>query len=369
MAKMTLREACQAMSWHPDFWNPTKLLNMKDKNGLTPGIFAAISNRGGGKTFTITDFFEHWHFMGDAQIGLLCKTQTSLGSIANGVFGASLRDHYPDWKLVEKVSKTKYFSDMYLIRKTKGPDGKEHVEKRKLGMVLAINAGEKLKDYSSAFVDLDVLFLDEFQSSTYQPKEIEKLVFILGSVCRGGDKGVREVPLIMCSNSISITNPYFVAWGCVQAIRPDTKFYRGDGVVIQRFTNELISERQKELGYIRAFGSCDVVHSVTDNSWLNDDYSCISKPEKDWGRSVYIATLQDASGSYGVRRYDNGFFYLNRSTDETCPTVYALTVDGLDNAPLFRTGAIFMTLRDKFARGCVRFSDISVKNLIYRFFV
>lgn len=366
--KKSFKEVCQEISWHPHFWDPTKLLTKRDRNGLEPGIFAAISNRTGGKTYGIAQVLLKYNQMTGGEIGLICKTQTDLGMIGQGVLGAVLRDKYPSWTLVENVSKTKRFSEL-ILRRNLDPEDKDAVEERRLGFVFALNAAAKLKDYSSLFVGVDVLFMDEFQGDTYLSKEVDKLILLVGSVARGGEEGVRYVPLIMCSNSLSIENPYFVAWGIVSKIQSDTKFYRGDGLVLERFTNEYSAKAQRESAFIRAFSGADMVKCSVDNSWLNDDYSCIAKPEKSWGRSVYIATLEEGENRYGVRRYDNGFFYINRSFDESCPTVYAISVDGVENAPLLRTGAIFQTLIDRFRRGRVRFSDLSVKNLIYKFFI
>lgn len=371
--KVSLREVCRAIAWHPNFWNPTKLFSKKDMYGKDPGIFCAISNRTGGKTYGVGQVLMKYHDMTSGKFGLICKNQSDLGMIARGVLGAVIRDKYPGWEIVEEVSKTKRFSVLKIRHLMASADEETgdpaEYKEEELGFVFALNAASKLKDYSSLFVDVDILFMDEFQTEQYLSNEIDKIILLMGSIARGGPDGVRYVPLIMCSNSLSIENPYFTVWGVVNKLQSDTKFYRGDGLVIQRFTNEIVAEAQRNNPFNRAFKNAAMIATSVDNSWLNDDYSCVSKIENDWGKSIYMATLTDGDQTYGVRKYDCGIYYISRSIDSTCPTVFAVSVDGMENVPILKTGLLFQTLRKQFARGNVRFSDLTVKNIIYRFII
>lgn len=362
--KMNLVEICRTIDWDERFWNPTKLFAKKDIRGQIPGIYCAVSNRTGGKSYGISQLFMKYNDLTDGKFGFIAKNQNDLGNIAEGIMGQLLRDKYPNWTLVEKVSDTKKFSRLFL-QLPDPENAKEILEVKDLGYVLALNAAMKLKNYSSMFSDCDVLFLDEFQGDEYLKDEIKKLVLLMGSVSRGGPDGVRYVPLIMCSNSISIQNIYFEAWGVSHRIKSDTHFCRADGVVIERFTNEYSKQKQSELPINRAFANSGAVSCSVDNSWLNDSNTCIRANPGAWGRGFYMCTLVTKEGvKLGVRKFDEvGVYYVNRSFDDNCPNTYRLNLDD-EGAPVVKMGLIFTKMKGAFYAGNLMFSDLGVKSIM-----
>lgn len=361
----SLRDICNMIEWHENFWNPTKFFSKKDSRGMLPGIYCAVSNRTGGKTYGVGQVLLKYNEVTGRKFGIICKTQSDLGKIANGVLGGVIEDKYPNYVFEEQVSPTKRFSILTKRRVVGEDEDDEDVEKEEIAYVLALNAANKLKDYSSMFRDCDILFMDEFQTDRYLPDEIGKLITLRGSVARGDGTGVRYVPVIMCSNSISIVNPYFSAWGISTKIQSNTHFLKAPGLVLERFTNEVVADAQRNDPFNVAFSHHEAIACSVDNSWLNDSWSCVCKPSKDWGNSWYICTVIDGNNQYAIRKYDCvGVYYINRSVDTTCPTVYNISPDGVENIPMIRTGGIFINLRSAYANGCVRFSDISVKDIM-----
>lgn len=366
----TLRDICNMITWHPNFWNPTKLFSKKDSRGELPGIYCAVSNRTGGKTYGISQVLLKYNEVTGRKFGIICKTQNDLGKIAVGVLGGVLEDKYPNFVFEEKVSPTKRFSVLTKRRVVGEDEDDADVETEEIGYVLALNAASKLKDYSSMFRDCDVLFMDEFQTDRYLPDEIGKLISLRGSVARGNSTGVRYVPVIMCSNSISIVNPYFVAWGISTKIQSNTHFLKAPGIVLERFTNKVVADAQRMDPFNVAFANHEAIACSVDNSWLNDSWACVAKPTNEWGGSWYICTIIDGDEKYAVRKYDSvGLYYINKSIDKTCPTVYNISIDGVENIPMIQTGGIFKNLRAGYAAGVVRFADIRVKDIMTKIFV
>lgn len=355
----SLKEICEAIEWDSRFWNPTTLLTKNDSRGMTAGIFVCCSNRTGGKSYGIGQILLYYAMTLGGKFGLIARVQDDLGHFAEGVLGQVLEDKYPEWRMVEKVSSTKKFSELYMIER------KENGEKRKVGYVFSLNSASGLKDYSSFFTDCDIMFRDEFQTDNYLSNEVGKFILLHGSVARGGQTGVRYVPTIMCSNSLNPNNPYFNDWHINTRIRDDTKFLRAPGLVVEFYVNEYAKEQQEIDPFNVAFSNSDMVKTSTSNEWLNSPWNCVMKPVKNWGKSVYVCTFLDGNKSFGVRWYDDvGLYYISRSIDKQCPSVYNLNVTGLEFVPVVKTGQIFGRLKRFYALGKVRFSDIGVKNNI-----
>lgn len=352
-----LEKLCKEIEWDDRFWNPTTLITKKDSNGNAVGVFVCCSNRTGGKTYGIGQILMLHAMKYDGKFGLICRVQGDLGTIAEGVLGQVLEDKYPEWKISEKVSKTKTFSEIYMTKK--GEDG----EKKKVGYVFVLNSAFSLKDYSSFFTDCDVMFRDEFQAERYLSEEVLKFQVLHGSVARGGETGVRYVPAIMCSNSLNPNNPYFDTWRVNTRIHDGVKFLRNPGLVIEFYENKYAQEQQEKDPFNVAFSMSDEIKATTSNEWLDNPWNCVMKPGKHWGKSLYICTFINGKKSYGVRWYDDvGFYYVSRSIDKQCPSVYSLKLDDLESVPVVRTGQIFVRLKRYYSLGKVRFSDIGVKN-------
>ena len=113
-----------------------------------------------------------------------------------------------------------------------------------------------------------------------------------------------------------------------------------------------------------AFSKNKQMQSNIDNSWLNSDFSCICKPEPEWGKNYYLCTLSYNDTQLAIRLYDNGYYYINRVVDLTHPNFYNMNPDGRENMTLFSRIPLFTKLRENFFRGRVRFSDIAVKKIM-----
>lgn len=343
------------------FYDGTKLLTMRDRNGDRPEILFSISNRGAGKTYFFAKYMmEQWENEGK-KFALLCRYATKeLGAVADGIFKAFLHNEREGYSVSEKVMQRGVYSEVLLQRTG---DDKKTVTDR-IGYVLPINSSDALKRISSTFVDVDMIFFDEFQCDNYVPDEVNKFVNIHFTVARGNKEGVRFVPVVLASNSLSIVNPYFVELGIATKIQSNTHFYRGDGLVLERFTNEEVAAKQKESPFNRAFSKSRQVNSNIDNSWLNDSWSLVGKPD-DWGRALYVCTLIDGEKKYGVRYYPQmGYYYINRKIDRSCSSVYNLSIDGVENIPLIKNTIVLRNLKNGYGKGIVRFSDIAVKEVM-----
>lgn len=341
------------------FYNPEKLLTSLDVNGEKPEILIAISNRGAGKTYGFAKYLLDRFINHDEKFALICRWQRELGSVADGIFKAVLHNEFEGYSISER----KMQRNTYALLTLEKDDGGKKVRKN-CGYVLPVNGSDNLKKISSLFSDVERMFFDEFQCEMYCPNEIDKFVNLHFTVARGNEEGVRFVPVILASNSLSIVNPYFLALRLSTRIQSNTKFYKSDGLVLERFVNKDVADKQSKSGFNRAFSGNKQMMSNIDNSWLNDSWSCVEKPK---GRGEYTFTLVDDNKKYGVRLYNNNdgrFLYVNRSVDNTCKTVYNISENGIVNMPLLKSSLNLMLMKKLWLQGKVLFSDIEVKDVM-----
>lgn len=340
---------------------------MKDRNNERPEIFITMGNRTSGKTFGICNETLLKHFLKDGEkFALLVRWQRELGNAAEGVFKAVLDEKYPGYSISEKVMGKGVYSMMFLTHK----EGDEVIEEH-CGYVIPINnATPNIKPISSIFSDVEIMFMDEYQTTKYCPNEVAEFISLHTSVARGKGKAVRYVPVILASNAIDVLNPYFTALRIHTQLQADTKKLRGEGWVLEIFVNEDVQKEQEASAFNRAFSNERAIKSATNNMWLLGNDSCICNKPGAWGNSMYYCTIQDNDTKYGVRYYPQaGIYYINYSIDADCKYIYNISLDGELNVPLLKNSTMIKTLRDAFAAGQVRMKDANVKNMVLETFV
>lgn len=344
-----------------DFYDCTDLLAMKDTNGEDPVIFIVSSRvRGPGKTFSFIWKLLRDYFDEGKKFILLCRTQTEVGSVAQGQMKAVLDVKYKGTTVHENRKQGGVYSEIMLQRvdKDSGEKFDTHV-----GYVVAINAADSVKKISSTFTDADAIYFDEFMpefTSTYLKGEVDKFYSIYKSVARGGGSTTRRVPVYMSSNTISIANPYFLAMGLSDKIQPNTKRVRGEGVVFQRATNEGLIKEHAQHPFDRAMGGLRA-GDYGDNSWLNDHDSGVGRPDN-WGPSRYLGTLIHGEMSYGFHYYQEmGYLYVSHSVDKTSPFKFRVDKEGDVTAQPVRGSALGLWVRRHVNNGTIRFQNQAIK--------
>lgn len=353
------------------FYDGTKLLNTLDQNGEKPELFIVCSRvRGPGKSFFFSKLCMDTFFESDKtkKFVLLCRTKLEIGSLASGVFKSMMSIHYPDYEIYEKVQMRGIYSNIYISR----GEGDEK-ETYHVGYCIPLNACDQIKRISSMFSDSVHAFFDEFQpedKNTYLSNEVSKFLSVHTSISRGEGQSRRYYPVYMCSNTVSITNPYFISLKLTSKLQSSSKFYRGNGFVFEKAENPGLVEVHAQSGMSKAFAAEKYI-DYGDNSWLNDDYRCIEKPGKGWGRSDYICTLISGDIRLGVHYYfQQMLYYVDYNVDKNAPLVFNIKYDNMEpNIPLIRNSAAMIKLRESMERGIVRFRDLRSKSICMDLFI
>lgn len=355
-----LAEANKKIQWH-DY---TKLFKMKDINGKQPAYYIAMSNRGGGKTFKFSSELIEYCAEHGGSFGLLCVHKNELGSVAAGMLNEVIAQKIPGAFVKEVKESDETFSTVNLYRPNK-TDEKGKPVGEPIGFVFPLAAHEQLKRKSSLFANVNIMFMDEIQSKSVTEQVVEEwFPSLMMTIARGGGKAARYVPVLMACNSLDVFSPFLRAFGLSTRILDNTRYLRGDGVVLERFRNKTVADAQEASPLMRPFKNTAIYDSNVNNAWLNSDTACIGKPDRDWGRGFYWVTLVDGDKEAGVYYYrDIGRYFVTRTTQSDFPYRLRITVDGRPNRGLLKTSTAVKALRQAFADGAILFQDIGIKNL------
>lgn len=320
----------------------------KDKNGKAPEILLVDGNRTGGKTTGISrmlvqDFLSNGH-----KFFLIYRYKNELADVADAFF---------------KDIRTLFFDGHEMTSKAhaKGAYYELFLDKKSCGYASSLTMAGKLKRYSHVFSDVESMFFDEYQDEggLYLPDEVNKFVSLHTTVARGQGQAVRFVPVYMCSNSISIFNPYYLALGITGQINSNTKVFRGDGFVLLRLTIKDVAEAQKSAAFNRAFAASGYLDSAIDNSYLNDDKFNVVKMRVT-GSPLLI--FRSGEKIYSLYLIDGGF-YAKSGGDQNCSVKYGVVeADRGDGYTSIRNSNYLFSLRRYYADAKVFFESQVVKN-------
>ena len=338
-----------------EYYDGTRLLSMLDLNGNKPEIYIAEGNRTGGKTT----------YFNRLMVNRFKKDGSKFMCIVR--FKDELKDYHD--KFFKDIKELFFPMDnMDSEKKDNGCYCELYLNGVSCGYVVALNSADRIKKISHLFTDVDRMLFDEFQSETnhYCTDEVKKLMSIHTSVARGHGKHVRYVPVYMCSNSVSLLNPYYASLNIGHRITKEAKIIKGVGFVMERAYIEKAATAQLESGFNQAFSQDSYLQYATQNVYLNDNLAFIAKPE---GRSRYLATLIYNGKEHGIYSYDDsGIIYVSNKSDTTAPfKISVTTADHNVNYIMLKRNDMFLQqLRYYFDKGCCRFADLTAKECLMK---
>ena len=328
---------------------------MKDIDGNTPEIYLCTTNRTGGKTTYFSRLCVNKFIQNKEKFCLVYRFNYELDDCAEKFF---------------KDVSTLFFNghEMYSKRRASGIFHELFFDEQSCGYAIALNGADQLKKYSHLFSDVSRIFFDEFQSENnhYCSDEVKKFISIHVSIARGQGKQIRYVPVYMCSNAVSIINPYYVAMGICDRLRDDTKFLKGKGYVLEQGFIESASTAMLTSGFNKAFATNSYIGYSAQNIYLNDNMAFVEKPE---GIGRYICTIRYDSCDYGVREYaEAGYLYVDSKPDYTYPLKISVNTDdhAINYVMLKRNDMFLSNMRFFFEKGCFRFKDMKCKEAMLK---
>lgn len=341
----------------PKYYDGTKLLSMKDINGNTPEIYIVTSNNTAGKTtyfnrYVLNRFLNH-----NEKFMLLFRWKYELDDCADAFFKNIGNLFFPGYSMESEKESNGMFARLILNCPGDTPESEQI--KKECGYAVTLSGADNVKKKSHYFNDTARILFDEFQpmGGRYVPREVEKFQTIHVAVARGEGKQNRYLPVIMMGNPYSIVNPYYVAMGITDRIKPETKFLRGNGFVLEQGYNPDAANAMKQSGFMQAFSSTGFLDYAADAKYLNDNQNFIQKmPEN--GR--YLCTFRYDNREYSIKEYiDQGILYVSDSVDITYPIKLTVNVNDhdLNYLMLSKHDVALRQYKDWFDHGCVRFKN------------
>lgn len=337
------------------YYDGTKLLSLLDINGKKPEIFMCTANRTAGKTTYFARLLVNRFLKFGEKFCLVYRFNYELGDIAEKFYKDIRVLFFPETNMTTKSKAKGIYHELY-------------INEEPCGYAISLNSADQLKKYSHLFSDVSRMFFDEFQSETnhYCPDEIRKLISVHTSIARGRGEQIRYVPIYMCSNPVSLVNPYYIELGISERLRDETKFLRGDGFVLEQGHNQSAADAQKESGFNRAFSKNKYVAYAAESVYLNDNKAFIERPQ---GKGHYLATLRYMGVDYGIRDYqEEGIVYVDDRPDPTFPDRITVTTEDHEiNYVMLRRNDLFLSsLRYYFEKGCFRFKNLRCKEAVLK---
>lgn len=334
------------------FYDGTKLLSISDVDGHKPEIYMCVGNRTAGKSYYFKRLMLRRWIKNKEKFCIMVRFAYELDGVADNFFKDLEQIDFKGHEMLGKSFGKDLFIELFY-------DGQH------CGYAVALNTADTIKKYSARFVDVQNIFFDEFQSETgkYCPDELTKFQSIHVSIARGGGKHVRYVPVFMCSNTVTVLNPYFAQFDIIKRLKKETKFLRGNGWVLENCYVDSAAQAIKDSGFAKAFHSSDYMAFATANDYLLDNDHFIEKIK---GMGYMDFVLVDGNEKVGVWRYpDSGLYYVQHKFDPRCPTQIALyTEDHSVNTLFIRENLMFGNgLKRAFEIGRVRFEDQICKDI------
>lgn len=334
------------------YYDGNRLLNTKDLDKQTPGIFMICGNRTAGKTFWCKDFMLREYMKTGRMFMILARFGYQLKGISDTFFKDLSEVKYQGHSM-EEVCLVQ--NSIYQLNF----DGKQ------CGYAICLNNADSIKRNSTLFVDVDTIFMDEFQSETgkYCPNEIQKFISIITSVSRGNGKQNRYVRVLMASNNVTLLNPYFYEMKISARIQTNTNILRGKGWVLEITYNENASNALKDSAIGRAFSTNHYMKYSADNMYLNDSNVFVEKPiSKGLLECVFIYE----GNRYGLWRHDD-WLYVSEKYDPNFPRQIALTVTDHNPSSILikHTLPMYAYVKECFNLGRMRFQNLKCKEVVF----
>lgn len=331
------------------------LLHKKDLDGKEPEIVLCAGNRTGGKTFFWKRLITRYCLKYGKKFLMICRKRTQVNGAAQSFFGDLQHDST--------------FNGLDFEVDSSGIAGLTgiFIDGRIVGLVTYYSFAESIKEISNMFNDVDIIFKDEFQTrDEYVEDEVGKLRSIHKSISRGFGEMKRFVLAVLCSNQISVVNPYYIALGIHRRIDSKTHFMRGKGWVLEVFFNPEAAHRAMESRFERAFGEDDRALSDNMNVYL-DSTAFVGKMNTSKMRLHFVFWIKGKGfGVWG----DAKVYYVSRKFDPNFKHQYCVALDSHTEGVslITRANPIMAHLKRYFDAGFFRFEDVECRVNMMEFF-
>lgn len=341
------------------FVNLNRLLSLRDIDNNLPEWFLMSGNKAAGKTTDAIRLLVNRYLRYGEEFMIVFRWSYELRA-ASEMIEKTVVPLF--WEKIEFISRPVASGLFYQILICKNPKS-EKPNYEVCGYSVSLNTVDTLKKYSNYFHKVQTRFMDEFQAENnhYTKDELKKWTSLQILSSRGIGEPYRYTRTILCSNSYSLLNPYFIQLGIHKRLTKDTKILRGKGWVFEQVYNENSAKEMESSSILNSISCTAEMEYATQNRYL--DNTCFV--EKMSGKSTYVMTLVMNGNRYGVREFENGILHVSDSSQH-CNNEYSFSSadHDVDLQMVSHTSFVYMILRNTFELGKLRFKSIEEKNVV-----
>ena len=169
------------------YYDGTKLLSLKDRNGQVPEIYMCTTNRTGGKTTYFNRLVVKRFLEGKGKFAILYRFKYDLKDCADAFFKDIGSLFFPEYRMRSESRHDGTYYELFMYKASESDTKNPGIS---CGYAIAINSADTIKKISHLFSDVNRMIFDEFQSESfnYCPDEVSKFISIHISIARGQGK-------------------------------------------------------------------------------------------------------------------------------------------------------------------------------------
>lgn len=331
-----------------EFFSLQEVKQKTDLNGKSPRMVMICGNRIGGKTTalveeSICEYLER----GKTTVWLF----RDVGELdtAPSVYDDVVERKYPD----VTISGKKFGDNLGVL--ICWNDGI-------IGIAIALKRRDKIKRFRALFKDLSLVVFDEFlpEDGKYLQNECGMFVSVYLTLISGGGKQYRDdVKFYLIANQVNAINPYFIRFGIVNRLRPDTKFLRGDDWILQLYVSTTAKDYICNDALIRQLSPDTTAYSAGDR-FLIDHTKFIVKPK---GKHKYLYTIKFNDKYYGVCDYYRYVLITDKGEKNEVTVCFDYKDQDEHTYMLKKSHANYKNLVELYNMGLIRFNSAESKDM------
>ena len=157
---MSVIRVSDVMPRENKYYDPTRILSLRDKKGKIPDFYIITTNRTAGKTTAIAKMLVKKFKTTGEKFAVLVRYSGELKGFVNSFFNDIQGLFFQNDEMTEKLHKDVGFSELFLNGES-------------CGYVIALSASTKIKRNSHLFTEVTNMWFDEFISEDgYVPDEV-----------------------------------------------------------------------------------------------------------------------------------------------------------------------------------------------------
>lgn len=338
-----------------DFYDGGKLLSLKTLSGGDPELYFCCGNRTAGKTFYFKRLLMRRFVKTGAKFAIFVRQIDDVKGRVDSFFADIGPIAFPGASMRQKpLLKGKAAELLYVAREGGHP--------RPCGYVIPLKFVRPIKESSALFADAAAGFFDEFQDEDgkYIKNEIHNFNNIRVSIARGGAAGVhaRPFPVYLCSNNVSVFNPFFDYFHIASRLEPKARYIRGDCWVLEQTFNPEAAEAiranfagmsERELEY------------AAGRQYLKDDRRYVREVK---GQKTPVINFIHQGKLFGLWRLPGGVHYVSDKYSDGLPVALSFTLDDHDEGDIMipQASPLVKSLRNLYMSNNVVFASQRCKH-------